>query len=221
MVFGNGLQFEKPQLKGWLEDQGIAHCFASVGRPQANGQVEAYNKLISNGIKRKLERAGGLWADELVNVLWSIRTTTKSSTGETPLILVYGAEAVLPIEMYEPTLRVMLYDETANWEAMKTALDFLPEARGNATLRHEIYRLRMTRAYNRRVSKRALKLGDLVLRKMKVVGRANEDGKLTPNWEVPYRIREEVRDGTYRLEAMNGRPIPRTWNTHNLKKYYV
>ncbi|XP_021713568.1 uncharacterized protein LOC110681749 [Chenopodium quinoa] len=221
MVFDNGPQFETPQLKEWLEDQGIAHCFASVGRPQANGQVDAYNKLISNGIKRKLEKAGGLWADELVNVLWSIRTMAKSSTGETPFFLVYGAEAVLPIEMYEPTLRVMLYDEATNWEAMKTALDFLPEARGNAALRHEIYRLRMTRAYNRRVSKRPIKLGDLVLRKMEAVGRANEDGKLTPNWEGPYRVREEVRDGTYRLEAMNGRPIPRTWNTDNLKKYYV
>ncbi|XP_021765915.1 uncharacterized protein LOC110730418 [Chenopodium quinoa] len=221
MVFDNGPQFETPQLKEWLEDQGIAHCFASVGRSQANGQVEAYKKLISNGIKRKLERAGGLWADELVNVLWSIRTTAKSSTGETPFFLVYGAEAVLPIEMYEPTLRVMLYDEAANWEAMKTALDFLPEARGNAALRHKIYRLRMTRAYNRRVSKRTMKLGDLVLRKMEAVGRANEDGKLTPNWEGPYRVREEVRDGTYHLEEMNGRPIPRTWNTDNMKRYYV
>ncbi|XP_021747616.1 uncharacterized protein K02A2.6-like [Chenopodium quinoa] len=114
MVFDNGPQFETPQLKGWLEDQGIAHCFSSVGRPQANGQVEAYNKLISNGIKRELKRAGGLWADELVNVLWSIRTMAKSSTGETPFFLFYGAEVVLPIEMYESTLRVMLYDEAAN-----------------------------------------------------------------------------------------------------------
>ncbi|XP_021754890.1 uncharacterized protein LOC110720188 [Chenopodium quinoa] len=31
MVFDNGPQFETPQLKEWLEDQGIAHCFASVG----------------------------------------------------------------------------------------------------------------------------------------------------------------------------------------------
>ncbi|XP_021721954.1 uncharacterized protein LOC110689472 [Chenopodium quinoa] len=168
MVFDNGPQFKTPQLKEWLEDQGITHCFASVGRPQANGQVEAYNKLISNGIKRKLEKAGGLWADELVNVLWSIRTTAKSSTGETLFFFVYGVEVVLPIEMYEPTLRVMLYDEGANWEAMKTFLDFLPEARGNAALRNEIYRLRMTRAYNRQVSKRPLKMGDLVLRKWRL-----------------------------------------------------
>ncbi|XP_021743227.1 uncharacterized protein LOC110709323 [Chenopodium quinoa] len=138
MVFDNGPQFETPQLKEWLEDQGIAHCFASVGRPQANGQVEAYYKLNSNGIKRKLEKAGGLRTDELVNILWSIRTTAKSSRGETPFFLVYGAEAVLPIEMYEPTLRVMLYDEAANWEAMKAAVDFLLESRGNAALRHEI-----------------------------------------------------------------------------------
>ncbi|XP_021728309.1 uncharacterized protein LOC110695380 [Chenopodium quinoa] len=181
MVFDNGPQFEMRQLKEWLGDQGITHCFALVGRPQANGQVEAHNKLISNGIKRKLEKAGGLWADELVNVLWSIRTTTKSCTGETPFFLVYGIEAVLPIELYEPTLRVMLYDESANWETMNTALDFLPEARGNAALRHKIYRVRMTRAYNHRVSKHPLKIGDLVLRKMEAVGRANENRKLTPN----------------------------------------
>ncbi|XP_021762644.1 uncharacterized protein LOC110727390 [Chenopodium quinoa] len=113
MVFDNGPQFETGHLRDWLSDQGIAHCFASVGCPKANGHVEAYNKLISTGIKRKLEKAGYLWADELVNVLWSIRTTTKSSTGKTPLFLVYGAEAVLPIEMYDPTLQVMLYDKSA------------------------------------------------------------------------------------------------------------
>ncbi|XP_056685855.1 uncharacterized protein [Spinacia oleracea] len=99
----------------------FTNCFASVGRPLANGQVEAFNKIISEGIKKKLDEAKGLWADELPNVLWSIRTTTKNSTGETPFLLAYGAEAVLPMEMFEPTLRVMLYDENANWEMMKEA----------------------------------------------------------------------------------------------------
>ncbi|XP_021747641.1 uncharacterized protein LOC110713505 [Chenopodium quinoa] len=137
--------------------------------------------MISKGIRRKLEKAGYLWEDELVNVLWSIRTTTKSSTGETPFFLVYGAEPVLPIEMYKPTFWVILYDELAHRKAMKTALDFLPEAKGNAALKHEIYHLKMMRAYNRKVSKRLLKMGDLVLRKIEAVGRANEDGMLTPN----------------------------------------
>ena len=33
MVFDNGPQFETSVLKNWLGDQGISHCFASVGRP--------------------------------------------------------------------------------------------------------------------------------------------------------------------------------------------
>ena len=114
----------------------------------------------------------------------------------------------------------MLYDEEANWEEMKMALDFIPEKRGNAALRHEIYRLRMTRAYNRRVKSRPLKKGDFVLRKMEAVGRAGEKGKLTPNWEGPYQIAEEVRDGTYRLSTLDGKVIPRAWNSINLRQYY-
>ncbi|XP_056697831.1 uncharacterized protein [Spinacia oleracea] len=81
IVFDNGPQFETPKLKEWLTEHGIHSCFASVGRPQANGQVEAFNKIISQGIKKKFNKAKGLWADELPNVLWSIRTTTKNSTG--------------------------------------------------------------------------------------------------------------------------------------------
>ena len=83
MVFDNGRQFETDKLKLWLSDQGIASYFASVGRPQANGQVESFNKIISEGLKKKLDKAKGLWADELHNILWSIRTTAKNSTGET------------------------------------------------------------------------------------------------------------------------------------------
>ena len=38
-------------------------------------------------------------------------------------MLVYGTEAVLPIEKEEPTLRGMLYTEEANYAALRTTLD--------------------------------------------------------------------------------------------------
>ncbi|XP_056690031.1 uncharacterized protein [Spinacia oleracea] len=148
----------------WVEAEALKNIKTT------NVQVEAFNKIISEGIKKKLDEAKGLWADELPNVLWSIRTTAKNLTGETPFLLAYGAEAVLPIEMCEPTLRVMLYDENANWEMMKLALEFLPEVRGNAALRQQLYKIRMARQYNKKVSKRVLKVGDFVLRKMESVG---------------------------------------------------
>ena len=115
----------------------------------------------------------------------------------------------------------MLYDEEANWARMQLNLDELLEVRGNALLRQQWYKIQMTREYYKRVVKRPIKVGDLVLRKMEVVGRAKEEGKLTPNWEGPYKVVKEVRDGTYRLETMEGRVLPRTWNADNLKKYYM
>ncbi|XP_056690034.1 uncharacterized protein [Spinacia oleracea] len=60
IIFDNGPQFETPKLKDWLAERGIAGHFASVGRPQANGQVEAFNKIISEGMKKKLDEAKGL-----------------------------------------------------------------------------------------------------------------------------------------------------------------
>lgn len=136
-------------------------------------------------------------------------------------MLVYGSEVVLRIEIEEPTLKVMMYSEDANWAALRTALDLVPEVRGNALLRMQLYKLRMVREFNKRVARRPLKLGDLVLRKMEAVGRAKELGKLTPNWEGPYRIIEVVQNDTFRLEGMDGRSISRTWNSDTLKKYFV
>lgn len=103
---------------------------------------------------------------------------------------------------------------------MKIALDFLPETRGNAALRQQLYKLKMARVYNKKVSRRILKVGDFVLRKMEAIRRANEQGKLTPTWEGPYEIYEEVRDGTYLIQDMVGRPVLRTWNVDNLKKCF-
>ncbi|XP_056695656.1 uncharacterized protein [Spinacia oleracea] len=43
IVFDNGPQLKTPKLESWLADHGVAACFASVGRPQANGQI-SYQK---------------------------------------------------------------------------------------------------------------------------------------------------------------------------------
>ena len=44
-------------------------------------------------------------------VLWLIRTTPNRATGQTPLALVYGAEAVIPTELVYGSPRVLAYDE--------------------------------------------------------------------------------------------------------------
>ena len=50
-------------------------------------------------IKAQLDDVRGTWPEELSNVLWAYRTTTRTLTGETPFRLTYGTEAVIPVEV--------------------------------------------------------------------------------------------------------------------------
>ena len=46
------------------------------------------------------------------------------------------------------------------------------------------------------------------------------DKMLGPNWEGPYKVVSLAVVGSYRLEDMDGKSIPRPWNICNLKKYF-
>ncbi|XP_070032049.1 uncharacterized protein [Nicotiana tomentosiformis] len=95
----------------------------------ANGQVESTNIIIVNNIKKQLEESKGRWPEVLPGVPWAYRTMTKISTGETPFSLVYGTEALIPVEIGEPSIRF----EHKNEEELRTNLD-LTEERRIATL---------------------------------------------------------------------------------------
>ncbi|KAL5568915.1 hypothetical protein UlMin_025490 [Ulmus minor] len=66
--------------------------FSSPAHPKSNGQVEAVNKTIKYTLKKKLEKSKGAWVDELPLVLWSYRTSFRTTTGETPFSLAYGKQ---------------------------------------------------------------------------------------------------------------------------------
>ena len=43
--------------------------YSTLTYPQGNGQVEAINKVIVSGLKKKLDDAKGKWVEELSHVL--------------------------------------------------------------------------------------------------------------------------------------------------------
>ena len=48
------------------------------------------------------------WSESLPFALWAYRTSFRTLTGATPYSLVYGMEAVLPVEIEMGSLRVAL-----------------------------------------------------------------------------------------------------------------
>ncbi|GAA0184496.1 hypothetical protein LIER_31784 [Lithospermum erythrorhizon] len=78
---------------------GIEHRTASVSYPRANGQVEVMNQVIFKGVKKRLQEEGGNWDKELPTVLWSFRAMPNPITSKTTFSLVYGSDALLPVEI--------------------------------------------------------------------------------------------------------------------------
>ena len=91
LIFDNGLQFDSRAFREFCCDLGIKNRYSTPAYPQSNGQAEAINKTILNGLKKRLDGVKGRWAKDLPNVLWAYRTTPKRSTGENSFSLTYGA----------------------------------------------------------------------------------------------------------------------------------
>uniref|UniRef100_A0A2N9FA17 Uncharacterized protein n=1 Tax=Fagus sylvatica TaxID=28930 RepID=A0A2N9FA17_FAGSY len=219
-ISDNGTQFESRLFKGFCSNLGIKNFFSSPGYPQSNGQAEASNKIVLSGIKRKLEEAKGKWVEELPSVLWTHRTTARRSTGETPFALAYGVEAVIPLEVGIPTIRTTNFTVQSNEDNLRKDLDLLEERRDMATVRLASYHQRIKKEHDKNISHRVFRIRDLVLRKVMANTRKPNEGKLGPNWEGPYKVISPAGAGSYRLEDLEGKPIPRPWNTCNLRKYF-
>ena len=114
LTMDNGKQFDYSTLREYLSDFKISVAYSSVYNPQCNGQAETDNKQILNGLKKKLNEAKGTWSKVLYDVLWSLRTTPKEATGQTPFRLVYGTETLLRVEIGVPTLHSQCYEEAEN-----------------------------------------------------------------------------------------------------------
>ena len=101
LVSDNGTQFASQQLGKLFTEFGIKQVFASVEHPQTNGQVESANRVLLRGLKRRLEKAKGTWAEEVPRIVWAYHTTPQFTTRETPFSLVFESYAMIPVEIQE------------------------------------------------------------------------------------------------------------------------
>ena len=67
----------------------------------------------------------------------------KEATGQTPLKLVYGSEALLPVEIGVQTIRVKHFNQEVNVQSRLLDLELIDEVRENATLKMVAYKNRI------------------------------------------------------------------------------
>ncbi|KAJ3708249.1 hypothetical protein LUZ61_011954 [Rhynchospora tenuis] len=164
------------------------------------------------------------WHERLPEALWAYRTTEKTPTQATPYSLVFGVEAILPLEIELPSLRTAMYCEMTLDERARLRLeelDAMDETRLAAQQKLEIYQAQMARAYDKLARMRTFQKGELVLVLRRLIQGRHHGPKFSPNWEGPYAIKQVFEGGAYLLVDKEGNLPMGPINGRYLKKYYA
>ncbi|XP_050216076.1 uncharacterized protein LOC126667151 [Mercurialis annua] len=189
-----GTMFTGGDISWWASQMKIKMLHSTPYYAQANGQAEATNKAIKLIVQKMIEENPRQWHVLLSEAVWANRTSQKSATGISPFRLVYGYDAMLPIDLDEERL---------------AALDHL-----------EAQKRRVERAYNKRVKRKVFTVGDIVCKAVLPIGhKDNRLGKWSPNWEGPFIVVNKLEGGAYLLANVDGEEHDRAINGQFLKKY--
>ena len=131
----------------------------------------------------------------------------RTPIGETPFKLAYGSETIIPVEVHMANHKVTMYQDKDNKEQLCLNLDLIDEVRTNSDERTARYKNLMARQYDAMVKPRRFNIGDLVLKRVSLATKNLAHRKLGPNWEGPYKVINCKRQGSYYLEALDGRKL--------------
>jgi transposase InsO family protein len=222
IITDNGSNLNNQTMRELCKNFKIEHHNSSPYRPKMNGAVEAANKNIKK-ILQKMVKTYKDWHEMLPFALHGYRTAVRTSTGATPFSLVYGMEAVLPVEVEIPSLRVLIETklEEAEWVRSRfDQLNLIEEKRMTALCHGQLYQQRLKRAFDKKVRPRQFREGDLVLKAILPIHK-DVRGKWTPNYEGPYIVKKTFSGGALILATMDGEEFPLPVNSDAVKKYYA
>ena len=94
------------KIKAFAQQFGFRLIHSSLYYAQANGQVEAINKVLIEMIKKVVEDKLRRWHEVLAKVIWAYKNSKNNAIGLTPYRLTYGQDAILPLELTMISLRV-------------------------------------------------------------------------------------------------------------------
>jgi hypothetical protein len=121
-------------------------------------------------------------------------------------------------------LRVIGQDSLSAKEYHKLMMDKIDdvhESRFKALEEIEKEKIKIAKAYNKRVTEKSFQLVNLVQKTIFPLGaRSDKFGKWSPSWEGPFRVIRVVPGNAYFVEDLQGHTLPKALNGKYLKCYY-
>jgi DNA-directed RNA polymerase beta subunit len=199
-----GSSFMSHQVCEFAESLKIKLLSSSPYYAQANGQAKSSNKTLIKLVKKKIEENPKRWHEVLSEVLLAYHISKHSATKVTPFELVYRQEVILPIEINLDALRIARQNELLAIYYHNLILDRLDKVsnkRVKALGEIERDKLRVARAYNKKVKEKSFQVRDLVWKMiLPIESSSNKFGNWSPNWEGSYKIEEVILENSYMVQ---------------------
>lgn len=191
IVSDQGSHFINDVIDEFMDIFKVKHRKSTPYHPQTNGQTERTNHTLVAILRRTVEDSKRDWDTKLPAALWAYRTSFKVTTRATPFALMYGLEAILPIEYEVQSLRIAVNQRIGMAESLVDQLEWLEEmdeVRRMSVQHNEAIRLRRKALFDKRQKKRIFQVGEWVL--LRDDRHKDFLGKFDSLWMGPYIIQE-------------------------------
>ena len=167
---------------------------------QTNSQTERINQKVKVFLRHYINYKQDNWTKWLATAEFQYNDKKHTATGHSPFYVNYGRhpwKGNLTVEIEIPSLEDLLKKMETTREEAKTAMERTKET--------------MKRQYDKRTCQsQSLKTGEQVWLETRNIQTNWPSKKLDQKRYRPFTIKEEIRQGTYRLE------LPEGWAIHNV-----
>jgi hypothetical protein len=193
-----GRNFDGNYFKALCELLQIAKTRTTPYRPNSNGQVETYNRVVLRFLRCFLDGKQRDWDRYISSVGMSLRASVSKSTGFTPNFLMFGQEVNTPVEilMGLPAVNQERHEPA---EYVTDLNNVLQEAYQTVRKNLNTVQKRQKKQYDAKIRECNYAKGDFVY-KLVCATKVGESSKLRPIFQGPYLVTKVISPALYRID---------------------
>ena len=223
LLSDQGSHFCNKVVDALCQNMNVRHKLSSTYHPQTNGLVERFNRTLCEVLAKCSDQFDEDWDQFVPAALFAYRTSQHNTTRHEPFFLLYGRDALLPIETNvhtypsEPADAIELQESIIR--RMESIIGDLEEARIQAQERIARSQKKQQSRHDETSVIEHYTIGDQVLVYRSALEKSWSH-KLEEKWEGPYHIHEVLGNGAYKIRNKESKVLKRPVHGNRLKLYH-